>query len=135
MKWNFLAVITTFLAPFFFATNVMANSGQVVSHCVIIESENSQYDDTVYYNIQNACGEDIFVIYCGDVVGSSSVCGGGNNSVYYTHSKILPAGSSSKAAIRGGGDFYWGACAGRMGFGNEGHFEDYPDGSYMCLPR
>lgn len=135
MKFVIAILALAFAPSIVAAQNSSGNTGDVASHCVDIQIEQSQYDDTEYFNIMNTCNGDIFVIYCGDVVGSNNVCGGGNNSVYYTHSKVLRSGTSSEAAIRGNGMFVWGACTGLISFGNDGHFEDYPDGSYRCLPR
>jgi len=118
-----------------YAQSTPSNPGKVADHCVNIETKKAQYGDTVYYDMRNSCDQTIFVIYCGDVVGSNRRCDGGSKSVYYTHSKILRPGISSQAAIRGNGQFHWGACIGSIGFGNEGHFQDFPDGRYTCLAR
>ncbi|MRW93548.1 hypothetical protein GJ699_26505 [Duganella sp. FT80W] len=104
-----------------------ANPGKDAQQCVSVESKRGEI------SLTNNCSEQIFILWCGDMKYSKERCGDGPNGSYYAFSNNLGPGRSSELRIRAGGNYSWAACYGGISFGKEG-YEDYPDGSYKCLP-
>jgi hypothetical protein len=114
-------------------TSASANTGQIATNCVALTREATSYSDQI--RARNTCQKTIFVIYCGDTMGSKAYCNGSRRSVFYSHTFILRPGATHTVGLRRGGRFNWGACEGTIGFGNERHFSDSLDGRYTCLRR
>ena len=94
-----------------------------------VRSSDSSYDKVAF---RNNCNRDAFFMYCGDLqFDSTRKCGG--NSDYYTHSANTAPGQTNYAYIKRGGQIRWGACFGRISFGNSGDFSASANGSYRCL--
>jgi hypothetical protein len=86
-------------------------------------------------NIVNNCGEQVFIIWCGNLQYSNKACGDGPNGSYFTHSNNLKPGASETIKVKPGGQYFLGSCFGGISFGNSGEYEDSPNGSYTCLPK
>lgn len=108
---------------------------QTAAHCVSVNYEDYQWgDDREMAVVRNNCSQSIYVIYCGDMYGSSRRCGDGDGSAtFYTHSNNLGPGAVFDVMIYRNGDFSWGACPGTISFRNDGHFSDDRNGTYYCL--
>jgi len=84
----------------------------------------------------NNCGTRVFIIWCGNLKSSYSAsrCGDGPDGGFYTQSVNLDGGKETRLHVES--DLHWGACEGGIGFGGRGtHFNDYPGGTYECIPR
>jgi hypothetical protein len=101
------------------------NPGESAQNCV---SANNGGNGKVIFS--NGCGVPVFVIYCGDLKYSNKKCG--DSGRFYNMSVNIVAGGQTGADING--TYQWAACKGSIGFGHD-EFEDYPNGSFRCLPR
>lgn len=88
--------------------------------------------------LTNNCSEQVFILWCGDLEFDRKGCGDGpsneGSSGFYTHSTNLAAGQSNGIRLKHGGSYNYAACFGGIGFGNDGHYSDDPDGTFRCLP-
>jgi len=115
------------------AVPAQANPGARADDCVSTTRESRSFGDQ--WRFTNTCNDRVFVLYCGDLAGGRGVCEGSRGSVYYTHSFNLRPGMTHTVGTRGSGRLRWAACAGVIGFGNDGHFRDFDDGRLTCLRR
>lgn len=89
--------------------------------------------DTV--TLKNNCGQQIFVIYCGQLKYSKSRCGDSKN--YFTHSRNSKPGEISESTdvhLVPNGTMEYGACFGGIGFTNDNDFKAYSNGTFECMP-
>lgn len=124
-----LAFICSFLFFSFISFNAYAarNPGQSAQNCVDASVSGSRLTFT------NNCSAHVFVIYCGGLTYSKETCGSRGAGKFYTHSMNLNVGENHDVSIKG--QYQWAACIGRISFGNDGEYKDFPDGSYQCLVR
>jgi hypothetical protein len=97
------------------------NPGVAANSCV------SERDHGDKIEFVNNCGQDAFVIYCGDLKYTNKKCGDGGH--FYTHSFNLAKGASREIDVKG--SIRWGSCLGGIGFGRDG-FTDSPEGGFTC---
>lgn len=111
------------------ATGTVTGAGSSAANCVA----QSRSGDKVM--LTNNCGRNIFIIYCGELKYSNSRCGRDKN--YFTHSANSKPGEISQVwsttVVSPTSELRWGACFGQIGFGNDGDFQAWADGSYACL--
>ncbi len=120
-----------FLAVLLLALSVNAqarNPGESAQRCVSASS-----DSKGKVTFENNCGEKVFVLWCGDLKYSKQRCGDGPKGGFYTHSNNIPAGGEVTTVVNG--RYRYAACKGGISFGNDGEYDDNPDGSYRCLKR
>jgi len=118
---------TTVTANFTQNSSSSSSGGRDASGCVTTRNVSGTGQ------ITNNCGEKVFYLYCGDLKFSSLRCGGRPGGGYYTHSNNLAPGQTNTFTLNPGGIFYVATCYGNIGFGNDGHYQDFPNGSYRCL--
>lgn len=119
--------ISLFFCVLFASQASAANPGRDAQQCVSVDAKRGEV------NFTNNCNEQIFILWCGDMKYSKERCGDGPKSSFFVFSNNLSPGRSSSIKIQDGGSYSWAACYGGISFGKEG-YEDYPDGSYKCLP-
>ncbi len=103
------------------------NPGESAQRCVDASEKNGRV------TLTNTCNKQIFVLYCGDLKYSKKGCGEGPKGGFYTHSNNVQPGASTDFVVEG--RYRYAACVGGISFGNSGEYEDFPNGSFRCLPR
>ena len=115
----------------------LKNPGESANLCLTATSlgtEKRGSKDTNQIEITNNCGQDVFVLYCGDLWATSRRCGSSPKS-YYTHSSNLGPNKSTDFNVLANGSYQYAGCMGGISFGNDGEYRDEGSGSISCLPR
>ncbi len=120
--------MTVVLALLLVSFNAFAkNPGENAKNCISTSSSDGKITFT------NNCGENIFVLWCGDLKYTKKHCGDGPKGGFYTQSANIDAYGSTTADVKG--QYEYASCKGSISFGNDGTYKDFPDGSYQCLKR